>query len=245
MGNTADLMGQLDGDGAALRSLVGDSAGVVATLASNPGSLSGTADELAQMLGTLAGQQQALGAGIARLPAGLRAAQDALDHLRGSVGTLRGLVSVAAPGTARLPAFATHLEPVMNSAVPALHDLRGLILDGPAQLGAIDALLGTVRGVSPPLTAMLTSLTPIANELRARFPDVFAFLANWADFTSDYDAVGHGGRVGLIQSPTPTNSIGPADNKGGELAPPFIRDPGVLGGAPWTNYQQSFVGARK
>jgi ABC-type transporter Mla subunit MlaD len=245
MGNAAQLLGQLDGDGTALRLLDSSSARVVATLAQTPGSLSGTADELAQMLGTLAGRQQALSAGLAQLPAGLQAARGALDHLRASVGTLVGLVQAAAPGTARLPRFATQLEPVMDSAVPALHDLRALIVDGPAQLRAIDALLHTVRGASAPLTAMLTTLTPIANQLRARFPDVFAFLANWADFTSDYDAVGHGGRVGLVESPTPTNAIGPADNRGGELAPPFIRDPGVLGGAPWLDYQKSFVGARK
>jgi hypothetical protein len=111
-------------------------------------------------------------------------------------------------------------------------------------LRAIDALLSTVHSVSPRLTAVLSSSGPILNELRARLPDVFGFLANWANFHSSFDGVGHGGRVGLVESPTPTQSIGPADNKPGELAPPFIRDPGVLAGVPWTNYRQSFVGPK-
>ena len=70
------------------------------------------------------------------------------------------------------------------------------------------------------------------DELRVRLPDAFSFFANWADFTSNYDANGHGARVGIVLPSAPEND---------QLSPPYLRTPGTLEGQPWTDYRKSFV----
>jgi len=48
---------------------------------------------------------------------------------------------------------------------------------------------------------------------------------------------------GSVFTNPPGNTLGPSDSGPGTLARPFLRDPGVLGGNPWSDYQSSFVGA--
>jgi hypothetical protein len=79
------------------------------------------------------------------------------------------------------------------------------------------------------------------DQARVRLPDVFSFFSNWADFTSNYDAAGHGARVGIVLPPTPTNTASTASDAPGELAAPFLRLPGALEDEPWTGYASSFV----
>ena len=79
------------------------------------------------------------------------------------------------------------------------------------------------------------------DQLRVRFPDLFSFFANWADFTSNYDANGHGARVGIVLPPTPTTVLSPSSDGAGQLAPPYLRTPGAMDGQPWSDYYKSFV----
>ena len=72
-------------------------------------------------------------------------------------------------------------------------------------------------------------------------PDFFSFFSNWADFTSNYDANGHGARVGIVLPPTSARRLAPDTNGAGQLAPPYLRTPGALEGAPWRDYAKSFV----
>jgi hypothetical protein len=110
-------------------------------------------------------------------------------------------------------------------------------------LHAIEPLLAAALSVFAPGAQAFASLIPISNQLRVRFPDVFSFFVNWSEFFNDYDANGHGGRVGLVLTNPPTDLIGPSDSQPGMLARPFLRDPGVLGGSPWTDYRKSFIGS--
>ena len=93
------------------------------------------------------------------------------------------------------------------------------------------------------LAPVLRTANPMLDQARVRLPDVFAFFANWADFTSDYDANGHGARIGLVYSPAPTDPVGPSDSRPGYLDAPFTRTPGVLEAEPWTDFESSFVGS--
>jgi hypothetical protein len=95
----------------------------------------------------------------------------------------------------------------------------------------------TLRTLDP----VLRSAAPILDEARVRTPDFFSFFANWADFTSVYDANGHAARVGLVLPPAPDNVIDGSDNGAGSLAAPFVRTPGVLEGEPWDSYRDSFL----
>ena len=76
---------------------------------------------------------------------------------------------------------------------------------------------------------------------RVRLPDFFSFFSNWADFTSVYDANGHGARVGIVLPPAPTKVLEPDGDGAGQLKAPYLRVPGALGGEPWRDYADSFV----
>jgi hypothetical protein len=83
------------------------------------------------------------------------------------------------------------------------------------------------------MAPVLLRATPMLEEARARLPDFFSFFSNWADFTANYDANGHAARVGLVFTPPPLNTIGPSDDRAGQLRAPFLRTPGALEGEPW------------
>jgi virulence factor Mce-like protein len=244
LGNTAELVRQVNRDGDALRTLVASGGQVVHTLARDPNGLGSTADRLASVLATTASRQRDLARSAARLPKGLQAPREALDRLDASVGTLRRVVALARPGIASLVPFAKDLRPALISAQPALAAARRLVGDAPGDLRALSPLLDTAKPTLRTMTPALRSAEPILNEARVRTPDFFSFFSNWADFTSVYDANGHAARVGLVMPPAPTNSIGPSDSGAGSLAAPFLRTPGVLEGQPWTDYRKSFIGRR-
>lgn len=239
---TASLIGEVRGDGRALRAVLRDGRTVVGALAADPDALGATADELAGLLSTTASRQRELAEGVAGLPAGLRSPRLALERTRASVPRLRALIADARPGVDRLVPFAHDLRPALSAAVPALAQARPLVRDAPGDLRSLDVLLKTARPVLRELNPVLRSANPMLDELRARLPDAFGFFAGWADFSSNYDANGHAARVGLVFPPAPTKSIGPSDSGGGQLRRPFARTPGVLEGEPWTGFRDSFVG---
>jgi hypothetical protein len=105
-----------------------------------------------------------------------------------------------------------------------------------------------LRAAAPLLETMIPVLHrigPMLDQLRVRLPDAFSFFANWADFTSNYDANGHAARVGIVLPPAPTNTLSPSSDGPGQLAPPYLRTPGALDGQPWTDYFKSFVDGAK
>jgi hypothetical protein len=119
---------------------------------------------------------------------------------------------------------------------------NALVTSAPADVRALNPLVGRLRAVLPVLRSDTRSVNPILDQLRVRLPDVFSFFANWADFTADYDANGHAARVGLVFTPAPNNVIGPCSSGAGSLSVPFLRAPGAAGGQPWRNFASSFIG---
>lgn len=243
LGNTAALVQEVNSDGESLRTLVHDGSVVMQTLARDPSQLGATADTLAALLRTTAARQAQLASTASQLAPGLRSPQQALARLDASVTTLDRFVRAAQPGVRELVPFSRALAPTLRVAPPALHQLAELVDRAPADLRALRPLL---RGVMPTLRVLapvLTVANPVLDQVRVRLPDMFSFFANWADFTSDYDANGHAARVGLVLPPAPLNPIAPTQERAGMLLPPFVRAPGVLGGHPWTNYPSSFIGS--
>jgi phospholipid/cholesterol/gamma-HCH transport system substrate-binding protein len=241
LGSTADLVGQIDADGEALRSLVADGRAVVSELAAGRGSLVGTAETMAALLRTTAGRQAELARSAELLPGALDSADGALTRLDQATPTLRELVSVARPGIAALAPFAEALRPTIEAARPALDRASRLAGAAGGQLARISPLLETAEPTLAVLRPALESAGPILDEARVRTPDFFSFFSNWADFTGVYDANGHAARVGLVLPPAPLNQIGPNDDGAGNLTAPFVRTPGVLEGDPWVNYRDSFL----
>jgi phospholipid/cholesterol/gamma-HCH transport system substrate-binding protein len=243
--NTADLLREVTSDGQALRTLVHDGSVVVQALAQDPTALGSTADTLASLLHTTAARQSELARTAELLAPGLHSPRAALARLDGSIATLHQLVRTAQPGVRALVPFALALAPTLQAAPPALLQLEGLVTRSPADLRTLAPVLHQLVPVLRVLEPVLGSANPILDQLRARLSDFFSFFANWADFTSDYDANGHAARVGLVFPPAPLNPIGPSNEKAGVLEPPFVRTPGVLGGQPWTDYSKSFIGGGK
>ncbi|MHB8657644.1 MAG: MlaD family protein [Solirubrobacteraceae bacterium] len=242
LGNTAALVAEVDSDGQALRTFVHQGSQLVATLARDPAALGATADQLAAVLDTTARRQADLAQTASGLAAGLHSPRLAFAHLDRSIGTLRRLVSEAQPGVRELVPFSASLEPVLLSAPPALAGADALVRTVPLDVPPLTRLAQTLRGLLPTLDRALTSANPILDQLRVRLPDLFSFFANWADFTSDYDANGHAARVGLVFPPASTKPVSGCSVAAGSLAFPFMRAPGILGGQPWTDYASSFIG---
>jgi phospholipid/cholesterol/gamma-HCH transport system substrate-binding protein len=155
------------------------------------------------------------------------------------------LVDAAAPVAAQLPAAAGELADATTAARPALRSARAAVAAAPAGLRALARLL---RGAAPVLEQLVPALRrsgPMLDQLRVRLPDAFSFFANWADFTANYDANGHGARVGIVLPPTSTKALAPSADGAGQLRPPYLRTPGSLEGEPWTDYAKSFVAGGK
>jgi phospholipid/cholesterol/gamma-HCH transport system substrate-binding protein len=242
LGNTAALLHEVNGDGQALRTLVHDGSVVMRSLADDPASLGATATTLASLLRTTAARQADLARTAQLLAPGLRSPELALARLDHSLPTLKRFVSAAAPGVRALVPFSDALEPTLRVAPPALHQVAGLVIDSPPDLSALAPLLRVAMPTLRVLEPVLSSANPILDQLRVRLPDLFSFFANWADFTADYDANGHAARVGLVLPPAPNNPVPGDQERAGSLLPPFLRAPGVLGGHPWTDYANSFIG---
>lgn len=237
----ADIARGLRGDGDAIRGLVESTNRVVATIAAQPAPLASFVERLDGLLQTTASRQRELTATFEAAPRALDAGTNSLARLNRSVSVLQELVAAARPGTARLRTVAPQLKAFAGAAPDAAGQLRRLTVEAPAQLRRVDPLLTDADGALRGLTPALGRSVEISNELRARLPDAFGFFSHWADFSSNYDANGHGARVGLIFTNPPLNTIGPDDSGPGRLARPFLRTPGVLEGEPWTDYKKSFL----
>jgi phospholipid/cholesterol/gamma-HCH transport system substrate-binding protein len=241
LGATADLVDQVGSDGEALRQAIDRGGEVVAALAANRDSLTSTAEELRSALAVSAKRAPELERATASLASGLSAPRQALERFDGSIETLRGLVADAGPAVDRLVGFSEALQPALAQARPTLQAAAGLVEEAPAELQRLQPLLGAAQPTLKVLDPVLRQLGPMLDEGRVRTPDFFSFFANWADFTSVYDANGHAARVGLVLPPAPTNVIGPSDDRGGQLEAPFVRTPGVLDGEPWEDFRDSFL----
>jgi hypothetical protein len=103
-------------------------------------------------------------------------------------------------------------------------------------------LLREAGPLAAQLTPVLSRINPMLDQTRVRLPDFFSFFSNWADFTANYDANGHGARVGILLPPAPTTVLPPSGDGAGQLRPPYLRTPGALEGEPWKDYAASFVG---
>jgi phospholipid/cholesterol/gamma-HCH transport system substrate-binding protein len=241
LGATADLVRQVNSDGDALRAAIDRGGEVVASLAANRDSLTATAERLRSALAVSAKRAPELQQAAGSLASGLAAPRQALERFDGSIATLRGLVADAGPAVDELVSFSEALRPALAQAAPALNQAAGLVDEAPAELQRLAPLVEAAQPTLKELNPVLAKLGPMLDEGRVRTPDFFSFFANWADFTSVYDANGHAARVGLVLPPAPTNVIGPSDDRAGQLAAPFVRTPGVLDGEPWEDFRDSFL----
>jgi ABC-type transporter Mla subunit MlaD len=207
--------------------------------------LAGAADQTAALVHTLAARSGAIATTIAGLPPALDTTGAALAAVKRLTPPATRLLARIAAATAELPAVSTELRAALIAARSTLPGAARVASLAPDAARAFEPVLHAAGPLLALMTPVLTRLGPMLDQLRVRFPDAFSFFANWADFTSNYDANGHAARVGIVLPPAPTNVHAPDSNGPGQLTPPYLRTPGSLEGQPWTDYYKSFVAGGK
>jgi phospholipid/cholesterol/gamma-HCH transport system substrate-binding protein len=240
----ASDLGQVTQDGAALRTLVSQSAVLTRSLASQRSSLAAAVEQLSGFSATSGARESALALGIARLPAGLRSIRTALDTLHAAVPNLEAFVQAAAPATRELGPTFNELTPTLIAAKPALQQATELVQRAPGQLVALGPLLRATGPMLNQLAPALRTSLVILDYLRVYTPEVAGILSNWTSMTGNFDRNGHTARI-LATTTPPPNVARPLDsNLPGLIPAPYTRAPGSLSGTPWNNYQQSFLSRR-
>ena len=240
---TASLVDEVRGDGRALRSLLRDGRIVTGALASDPAALGATADELAGLLSTTAARQRELARGGANLPGGLRSPRLALDRARAAVerparAGRRRPAGRRQPRPLRTRAASRRSPPPCRRSPTPRARARRAPATAVARRPAEDGQAGA-RAAGPRCCARATRCS---TRCAPGSPTSSRFFANWADFTSNYDANGHA-RPGGPRLPARADERRSArrTRRRATCAAPFLRTPGVLEGEPWTDFRDSFV----
>jgi len=241
LAQTAAVLDDVSADGAALRTLVESTRRITAALAGRPRRLQDALGALRALLDTTAARARDLQTSLAGLPAALRAPRRALAGTRAALGDVRSAVHDAAPLAQRLGVTSRELRRALRAARPALAQAAPLTASAPADLRALTPLLREARPLLAQTAPVLRRLGPMLDQSRVRLPDFFSFFSNWADFTSNYDANGHGARVGIVLPPAATTTLDPSGSGAGQLRAPYLRTPGALEGEPWKDFAASFV----
>ncbi len=247
LGQTADLLTQVNSDKLALRSLVANARTVVGELAKDPAVLGQSANRLAALLSVTARRQTQLARATQLLGPGLTSAATALQHADRAIPDLQALVEASRPAVAQLIPTAKVLRPAIDALTPLLAQARSLIAEAPAEVAAIRPALNAAAGAFPYLRPILTGFGPVLDAFRARTPEIVNFFTLGDDVTSDYDVNGNVVRASavLIQLARHTNEVGPSSDHPGLMKRPFDRNPGSLEGDPWKRYWRSFIGGGK
>ncbi len=247
LGQTADLLAEVNSDREALRTLVADGRVVVGALAKNPGELGATADQVAALLATTARRQSELERATALIGPALHQGRDVLQHINAATPDLLSLVRASRPAVAQLAPTARVLEPAFEALTPLLAQARKLIDEAPGELRALRPALDAVSNLLPMLRPIVSRFGPFLDHLRARAPEVVNFFTLGGDTTADYDANGNMVRASTvaIQMARHTNEVGPSSDRPGLARRPFDRTPGSLEGDPWRRYWRTFIGGGK
>ena len=244
LAQVAAAAADIGGDGPALARLLEDTHLIAHTVAARAPALGRDVAGLAGLLEDARAHAAGIGAALHGLPVALEATEAALRRGSTLIAPVGSLLRAAAPGVALLPGTAREARSALLQARPALREAHALMLSVPGAARSLTVLLGRARPLLEAMAPVLRRLGPMLDQLRVRLPDAFSFFANWADFTSNYDANGHGARVGIVAPPAPDRRLSPDSNGAGQLAAPYLRTPGSLDGEPWRTYAQSFVGGR-
>jgi phospholipid/cholesterol/gamma-HCH transport system substrate-binding protein len=247
LGETADLLTQVDSDKAALRALVANARTVVGALAQNPEDLGQTADRVAALLSVTARRQAELARSSALIGPALNSANGTLARLDRAIPDLRAFVEAAGPAVDELGPTARALQPALAALRPLLDQARGLIAEAPAEVSVLRPALNATSRIFPYLRPILSGFGPMLDAFRARTPEIVGFFTLGGDLTSNYDANGNMVRSSavLIQNARHKNSVGPNSDQPGLEKRPFDRTPGSLEGDPWKHYWRTFIGGGK
>ncbi len=249
LGNTAALLAEVNQDGEALRTIVGDGERVVSTLAERPQDLGSAAERVAGLLATTAARRNELSESVRQLGPALTAGRQTLDALTEATPPLRALARASGPPIDALGPFARLLPETTRAAGPLLTQTRRLVQRGPALIRGARPIARAARPVAGKLTKVARDAVPLARVLQVYVPETVGAFQNFGATAGAFDANGHVLNVASSLAPTPHASslenpaLGPAECdrslsslvKPGLLRRPFTRAPGVNECQPWTD----------
>ena len=254
---TALLLKQVNQDGEALRTLIGEGRRVASALATEPEALGEAADRTALLLATAANRQAELAESTRALGPALADARVLLERLAAATPDLREFVTEARPVVTDLQPLTRLLPEATDATGPFLEQTKKLVKSGPSDLRSFRPIIQAAT----PVTQQLLDVTqagvgPLGEELRVYAPETIGAFQNFGAATGSYDAVGHilttaagNGQQGLppstiIGGTIDENACGPDGGPApGQVALPFVRSPGALGCDPWEDYEDSFIDA--
>jgi phospholipid/cholesterol/gamma-HCH transport system substrate-binding protein len=244
LNETANLLSEVNTDGEALRTLVGEGQRVVSALASSPGDLGASAEQLAALLQVTGQRQTELAETIQLLGPSMTGARELLERTSESVPNLRTLVAESKPLVAELGPFADQVVPATRAAAPFLDETRKLVEGTPESLRDQRTFLKLAPPVMKRLDPMLDRLGPVSDYLRIFTPETIGFFQNVADAAASYDRNGHMIRTGTLLANVPPSTLnnddlGPSDCGPGLLEAPYHRTPGVNACQPWDDFEDS------
>jgi phospholipid/cholesterol/gamma-HCH transport system substrate-binding protein len=237
--NTADMLGDLGIDPAALRTLVAAGASTFAALRSHDAQLEGVVSNAAQTFSVFADNASAMQASIERFPTTMTASQHSLAHLDHSLVGLNELIGDLAPGAAGL----LHVAPQLTRTLLTIQRVgplaRTTLGIGAQQFPTIAQFLAASTPLLPHLSKTFSQLTPMVACVRPYAPEIGGYLGTWQG--GAVDAAGHFGRIDIIQTPVaPGTSLTSAQavaQSHGALQYAFPRPPGLNAGKPWFQSQ--------
>jgi phospholipid/cholesterol/gamma-HCH transport system substrate-binding protein len=249
LSETGRLLAQVNRDGEALRTIVGEGGRVVSALASSPEDLGEAAERTATLLDITARRQAELAESVQHLGPALAGARALLDRTAIATPHLRELIGGLGPLVDELGPLAKLIPPATEAAGPFFNETEKLVSEAPAALRKTRVLVSLkTRTVLRQFGPLLQRMNPVVEELRAFTPETLGFFQNSADAAAPYNADGHMIRIaaGLADTMPPSTAsggvVGPGDCAPGLLAEPFHRFPGALECDPWPNYEESFIG---
>ncbi len=244
LNETANLLGEVNADGAALKTLVSQGQRVVTALAADPQDLGEATDRLAELLQVTGARQTELAATTRELGPALAAGRQLLDRTAQSVPHLQTLVDRAGPLVDALGPFSDQVVPATRAAAPFLDQTKKLVKGAPEQLLEQRKFITLAQPVLGKLSPLLDRLNPVADQLRVYTPETVGFFQNVADAAANYDRNGHLIRTRTLAANTPplsttSGTLGPSDCGPGMLEAPYHRTPGVNECQPWTDWRNS------
>jgi virulence factor Mce-like protein len=236
LNSLSGVMSQLGLDQSALASLLRNGDEVTATLAAHQSQIEDVVSSAAASFNELANHSEEIRQSLELAPDSLDDARTFLHRLNPSVDKLDTLIRALGPG-------ASELIPVAEVAQPAIARLRQVA-------PALENTLATARAAAPQITRLLreaqpfaASLTPALMKLapmlacvRPYAPELTALLTHWTGWASDYDSLGHYGRIQIqagFTSDNATTGLTPAEfaaTSGLQYA--FPRPAGLTAGHP-------------
>ena len=186
------LLKQVNEDGAALRTLIGEGQRVVSALASDPDALGEAADRTALLLATTGNRQAELSESIRALGPALVDGRQLLDRLAAAAPNLREFVTEARPAITELQPLARLLPDATDATGPFLEETRRLVERGPSDLRNFAPIIQAAT----PVTEQLLDVTqagvgPLGQELRVYAPETIGAFQNFGAATGSFDAIGH------------------------------------------------------